>query len=196
MKPDHDTGKDAFHRVPNICPVLTLLTLLTLLTTRTPAQTSAAPNSMLAQTPTPQSLYDFIAVIALLASIIGNLAMALSVRKIQRREVSFGFIPAAKEEFDKHVAWDQKEHDNLFAKLGGMERGTAARQEAISKEWRGLVESKLSEITAANNEGRQRLWEKVTRVGEDVAALTADTETIKQRLNGFDAKLDRIIEGK
>ena len=148
---------------------------------------------MLADTaPAAQSLYDFFLVLALFASIGGNLALIYATRAKAKREVTFGFIPAAKEEFDKHVAHDAKEHDQLWAKIGGLDRNATAKLDAITKEWRGFVDTKLGELSAESNEGGQRLWDKLSRVGEDVARLSGDTQQLNKRIDQLDGKIDRL----
>jgi len=149
--------------------------------------------------PTSADALQFLQLLVTLNT-IGGVAIAVftvatffSNRK-QRREVSFGFIPAAKEEFDKHVAWNQKEHDNLFAKLGGLERGVSAKIQTLSREWRDVLNDKVFELIRASDEGRQRLQEQAGSLAREVGELSAANELLNQRLAQMDAKLDRLIE--
>lgn len=130
---------------------------------------------MFAQTsPTPATVYEFVMLFALVASIAGNIAMVLSARKVQKREVNFGFIPAAKAEFDKHVEENKREHENLFSKIGGVERGQTARMDAVSEQWRTLVDKKMGELLRSNDEGRQRLHERIDEILGAVSELRGE----------------------
>jgi len=153
---------------------------------------------MLAQT-NPADALQFLQLLVTLNT-IGGVAVAVftvaaffSNRK-QRREVSFGFIPAAKDEFDKHVAWNQKEHDNLFAKLGGLERGAAAKIQTLSREWRDVLNDKIFELIRSNEESRQKIQENANALAREVGELSAANNLLNQRLAQIDAKLDRLIE--
>lgn len=137
---------------------------------------------MLAQgTPSAQGLMDFVLIIGLLASIAGNIAMVVSARKTQKREVSFGFIPAAKDEFDKHVEDNRREHESLFSKIGGVERGHLARMDAVSREWRTLVDSKMTDLMKSNDEGRENLHRRINEVLAAVSELKGEVKVMNRR---------------
>jgi len=62
--------------------------------------------------------------ISLLAVVITTLTAvwnSLSNRR-QKREVTFGFDPAPKSDFEKHVADNKHEHELLFSKIGKVEK--------------------------------------------------------------------------
>ena len=140
--------------------------------------------------------FGFEAILALAA-----IAAVFVARRPQKNQVSFDPTYASKEDFDRHVLWDTKEHERLqantdqdrrelFAKMGALERGAGARMESLGKEWRALVEAKFDELATRHDEGRQRLWDKVTRIGEDVAGLAASAKQTSQRVEQLDAKID------
>jgi hypothetical protein len=132
---------------------------------------------------------------------VGTLGMFFVARRPQKNQVSFDPTYASKEDFDKHVLWDTREHERLqansdqdrrelFAKIGALERGAGTRMESLGKEWRALVEAKFDELATRHDEDRQRLWEKVSRIGEDLAGLAASAKQTGQRVEQLDAKID------
>jgi hypothetical protein len=68
----------------------------------------------------------------------------------QKREVSFHETPATKKEFDEHVAWNRREHENLFSKIGGVERGVTAR-----------IEARLNDMQSDANEAREKIHHRI-----------------------------------
>jgi len=99
-------------------------------------------------------------VILVITTVGANLAIILSSRKKQKREVSFEFEPASKDAFEKHVAANQREHENLFAKIGGVERGLNER-----------VEKKLTDLQRSAEDGREKLHQRINRISVGVARL-------------------------
>jgi hypothetical protein len=81
---------------------------------------------------------------------------------------------ASKENFDKHIAENRHEHDNIFSKIGGVDRGTGAK---IS-----------TEVTAIH--ARINLLDKAT------GRLEAATEFQNQQLAQMDSKITRLLERK
>jgi hypothetical protein len=122
---------------------------------------------------TPDANTVWIVIIAL-ASVGANLATIIAVfsaRGKQKREISWGFEPASKTEFEKHVEVNRREHENLFSKLGGMERGATTRMDLISSEWREFVETKFGELQESNKTGHEKLHQRINRVTVGVARL-------------------------
>ena len=101
---------------------------------------------------------------------VAAVVLAFSNRK-QKREVSFGFIPASKDEFDKHVENNKSEHEQLFSKIGGVERGGTANTDK-------KVDSLRHEITA---------------IGKEVSALQASTEFQNQTLAAVTADIKTLL---
>lgn len=76
------------------------------------------------------ALKNFVLIIA------GALACAYYAKEIftsgkKKREVSFELESVTKDEFDKHVDLNKDEHDKIFSKIGGVERG--GREEVDKK---------------------------------------------------------------
>jgi hypothetical protein len=74
--------------------------------------------------------------------------------------------------FDDHAEQNQREHEHLFARLGGLERG----------------------LRAEMKQDTEGLHEKINNVGREVSEHSATLELQNQRLAQIDAKLDRLIE--
>jgi hypothetical protein len=99
---------------------------------------------------------------------------AVSKREIhpQPLEVrgSIEFLP--RKHFDEHTQQNKHEHEQLFTKLGGVERGIRAEVKGDS----------------------DALHDKINDVGREVSEHSATLELQNQRLAQIDAKLDRLIE--
>ena len=80
------------------------------------------------------------------------------------------FLP--RQLFDDHAEQNQREHEHLFARLGGLERG----------------------LRAEMKQDTEGLHEKINSVGREVSEHSATLELQNQRLAQIDAKLDRLIE--
>src|SRR5262245_54409060 len=74
--------------------------------------------------------------------------------------------------FDDHAQQNQREHEHLFARLGGLDRG----------------------LRAEMKQDTDGLHEKINTVGREVSEHSAMLELQNQRLAQIDAKLDRLIE--
>jgi hypothetical protein len=90
----------------------------------------------------------------------------------EKRQVSITPNVATKEDLGRHVEDNRQEHQNIFAKIGGVERGL---REEIKKDV-GHLSDKISDVSA------------------DVTGLNKTNELQNQRLVHMDAKLDRLIE--
>lgn len=66
----------------------------------------------------------------------------------------------AKTEFQSHLEWNRREHENLFAKIGGMDRGITSR-----------IEARLDKMEASNNAGRDKIHDRINEVLEAVSEL-------------------------
>jgi len=74
--------------------------------------------------------------------------------------------------FDQLSEQNRNEHENLFAKVGGVERG----------------------IRAEMKKDTDTLHDKINMVGREVSQHSAVLELQNQRLAQIDTKLDRLIE--
>jgi hypothetical protein len=116
-------------------------------------------------------------VILVLAGLGGNIATIVAVfqgSKKQKREVSFEFVPASKEEFDEQKQHCTRRHAELFAGIERIEKATSA-----------TIETKVDFVRR-----------EVVEVGKEVAALQTATGLQNQTLSNLNAKLDRLIERK
>jgi hypothetical protein len=107
-------------------------------------------------------------IILTLSTIAANIATIFATRRAQKREVSFGFVPASKEEFDDHVGDTREKFKQLHD-----ERQTDLRLAA---------------------QGRKGIHDKIDVVAGKVSGLDATTMIQNQTLARMDSKLDRINE--
>lgn len=108
---------------------------------------------MFAETqPTPEAMSQFWMIVVMIVSFASNVVLIVtsivmvSSNKKQRREVTFGFEPASKADFEAHEEWNRREHENLFSKIGGVERG---------------AQSKLEDAINSGNVSREKLHERI-----------------------------------
>jgi hypothetical protein len=124
-------------------------------------------------------LYAAVTVVQLAATI----TVLVTINSKQRREVSFAGEPVDRKEFDKHVAENSAVHAQLFARIGGAERGIESR-----------VMTRLDKSETDSREFRRLVHEEITAIGNDVAALKKESELANQRACQMDSKIDRLIE--
>ena len=135
----------------------------------------------------PVSIAAWLACLAFVVMLInGGMKMVRSFKDTPapsevQREAAAMF--AQKEELNKHIEWNRREHENLFSKIGGVERGVEGR-----------VEQKLDASRAERREDMHSLHHEVNEVSKKVASLERETEMQNQRMASMDAKLDRLIE--
>ena len=97
-----------------------------------------------------------------------NAALEAALNAIERR------VEAEQTEFEKHVEWNRREHENLFSKIGGVERGGLARMDTISQEWRGFVQQSMGELIRSNNLGREKLHERINTILSEVSEIRGE----------------------
>ncbi len=119
------------------------------------------------------------------AQLAATITVLVTINSKQRREVSFAGEPVDRKEFDKHVAENAAIHSQLFAKIGGAERGLEAR-----------VMTRLDKTEKDSRELRQLVHHEITAIGNDVASLKKEAELANQRACQMDSKIDRLIERK
>jgi hypothetical protein len=117
------------------------------------------------------------------AQLAATITVLVTINSKQRREVSFAGEPVDRKEFDKHVAEDAAIHSQLFAKIGGAERGIETR-----------VMTRLDKFETDWSESRRLVHQEITAIGNDVAALKKEAELANQRACQMDSKIDRLIE--
>ena len=105
-------------------------------------------------------------------SAVGTFWKKTDVQVQQPLDVQMVESLVSKDDFREHCRQDQETHDQLFAKIGGMTRGT---------------DSKISsEITAVHV--------RVNAIEKSIGGLEASTQIQNQQLARMDAKIDRLIE--
>jgi hypothetical protein len=117
------------------------------------------------------------------AQLAGTITLLVTINSKQRREVSFAGEPVDRKEFDKHVAEDAAVHSQLFAKIGGAERGLELR-----------LGTRMEKAESEARELRRLVHQEMSAIGNDVAALKKEAELANQRAFQMDSKIDRLIE--
>jgi hypothetical protein len=124
-------------------------------------------------------IYAFGSAIQIAASI----TILATINSKQRREISFAGEPLDRKEFDRLVTENAAVHDQLFAKIGGVERGLDGR-----------LATRIDKFEAESRESSQLLQQNICAIGNDVAALKKEAELANQRAFQMDSKIDRLIE--
>ena len=121
--------------------------------------------------------------IALIASTIAAVVTIFYGNRSQKREVTFTGTPVDKKEFEKHQRENKDEHDRIFAKLGGVERGVENR-----------LNAKLDVMATESKADREKLHFRINPIEGEICALREASETNTTRLMQMDGKIDRLIE--
>jgi hypothetical protein len=121
--------------------------------------------------------------LATIIQIASTIAILVTINSKQKREVTFAGEPVDRKDFDKHVAEDAAVHNQLFAKIGGAERGLESR-----------LAARMDKFETESKESRRLMHQNISAIGNDVAALKKETELGNQRSVQMDAKIDRLIE--
>jgi|HubBroStandDraft_1064217.scaffolds.fasta_scaffold525321_2 hypothetical protein len=121
--------------------------------------------------------------LATIIQIASTIAILITINSKQKREVTFAWEPVDRKEFDKHVAEDAAVHNQLFAKIGGAERGLESR-----------LAARMDRFETESKESRLLMHQDISAIGNDVAALKKEAELANQRSLQMDAKIDRLIE--
>jgi hypothetical protein len=124
-------------------------------------------------------MYAFGSVIQIAATV----TLLVTINSKQRREVSFAGEPVDQKDFDRLVAENAAVHDQLFAKIGGVERGLDSR-----------LAGRMDKFESESRESRRLMHQDMSAIGNDVAALKKEAELANQRAFQMDAKIDRLIE--
>ena len=125
-----------------------------------------------------------IAATAILQAVGAALSIArFFINRAEKREVSISPEAVLRPDFDTHVAENRHEHENLFAKIGGLERGINAH-----------LNNELKSLRADSHEDSRTLRQELNEVARKVSSLEATNTLQTQRLAEINAKLDRVIE--
>jgi hypothetical protein len=123
--------------------------------------------------------------LATVIQIAGTIAILVTINSRQKREVSFAGEPVDQKNFDKHVAENAAVHNQLFARIGGVERGLESR-----------LTARIDRFETESKESRLLMHQDISAIGNDVAALKKEAELANQRAFQMDSKIDRLIENK
>jgi outer membrane murein-binding lipoprotein Lpp len=121
--------------------------------------------------------------LATIIQIASTIAILLTINSKQKREVTFAGEPVDRKEFDKHVAENTLIHNQLFAKIGGAERGLESR-----------LATRMDKFETETEQSRRLMHQDINAIGNDVAALKKEAELANQRAFQMDTKIDRLIE--
>jgi hypothetical protein len=121
--------------------------------------------------------------LATIIQIASTIAILITINSKQRREVTFAGEPVEQKDFDKHLAENAAIHNQLFAKIGGVERGLESR-----------LAARMDKFETETEQSRRLMHQDISAIGNDVAALKKETELANQRSLQMDAKIDRLIE--
>ena len=141
-------------------------------------------------TPNANTVWIVIIAISALGANLATIGIWMASRRRQQTDISpQPLIVAMEKEFatkaelSAHMNRNQTEHDNLFSKIGGVERGA-----------NGNAEKKIEALQHERREDVRTLHQEINEVGLKVAGLEKETELQNQRMASMDAKLDRLIE--
>lgn len=135
--------------------------------------------------PTSAQIGTWVQILSILLNIAMMIVFLATINAKQKREVSFAGEPVDKKEFDLFKTEVKTVVDNIFAKLGGVERGVEAR-----------MREELRRLDGDARESRKTMHNELTKVREDVAGVQASQELMNQRLVQMDQKIDRLVETK
>lgn len=121
--------------------------------------------------------------VALIASTIAAIVTIFYGNRSQKREVTFTGTPVDKKDFEQHQRENKEEHDKIFAKLGGVERGVESR-----------LNAKLDAMAAESKADRDKLHFRINPIEGEICALRQASETNTTRLVQMEGKIDRLIE--
>jgi hypothetical protein len=123
--------------------------------------------------------------LATVIQIGSTIAILVTINSKQRREVTFAGEPVERKDFDRHVAENAAVHTQLFARIGGAERGLESR-----------LAARMEKSETESKESRRLMHQDISAIGNDVAALKKEAELANQRAFQMDSKIDRLIENK
>lgn len=157
-----------------------------------------AATLLLAQTPDAAQFLQFWIIIGFLTMVGGQAAtliVMLSNRK-QKREVSFGFEAPTKGDFEKHVEQNRREHENLFSKIGGIERGAGARMDALAHEWHKVMDDRFETLMASDKTDRSEIHRRINGLEKEMGGVLKAIEISNQLIAAVSSKVDRLAERK
>jgi hypothetical protein len=125
-------------------------------------------------TPSPTTLWLALNSIMAFAAAMATVGLYLNSRKRQqaelypqplRVEATEKFV--GQKEFQAHVDWNLREHENLFRKIGGVERAHVER-----------MDQKFSELQRTTEAGREKLHERINEILGEVRELKGELKKL------------------
>ncbi len=102
--------------------------------------------------------------LSMICVVITTVLAWVAIAKAQKVQVTFAGTPVDKKEFDKEVQENKEEHDRIFAKLGGVERGLEGRLNAKLDR----IDLKIDAITCKMDIDKT----EILKIGEERASAT------------------------
>ena len=122
-------------------------------------------------------------IVSVICVIIMTVLAWVTIYRVNKTEVTFTGTPVDQKVFDRHVEENKGEHDRIFAKLGGVERGVEGR-----------LNAKLDAMAAESKCDREKMHFRINPIEGEICALREASETNTTRLVQMDGKIDRLIE--
>lgn len=125
------------------------------------------PNIFLADAVVP-TWAAFVGAVVLVASVAGNWAQVVMARRKEKEPPQPFRVELEREftsniEFHRHLEDNKREHENLFSKIGGVERGMGNK-----------LDAKFTEMQRSAEEGREKLHNRVNDVLTAVSQLQGE----------------------
>ncbi|GEM_PF-5151391 len=122
---------------------------------------------------TPDDFWKFWCIFSSLTAVLASLSQIVSLflNRKESREVSFAFDPAGKDDFEKHIAQNEQAHRDLFAKIGGVERGAITRMDAMKQDIEARIDRRFDELAHSNNDSRGKIHERINLILQGLARL-------------------------
>lgn len=109
---------------------------------------------------------------ATVAQLAATITVLITVNSKQRREVTFAGEPVDKREFDRHLAENAAVHHELFAKIGGAERGLEDR-----------LTRRLDKLEQQLHEGREKMHDRINDVIKSIGQINSSISNLEAKIH-------------
>ena len=107
-----------------------------------------------------------------------------------KREVTLTDDCVCKKEFKEFQDYNRDEHNNLFKKIGGVERGGHAAVEGVENK----LMQRLEGMASQDKQSRAEMHKEIGNLAREVSSIQTAVDLTAQRTVEVNNKLDRIIE--
>jgi hypothetical protein len=121
--------------------------------------------------------------LSMVCVVITTILAWVAISKAQKVQVTFAGTPVDKKDCATMMLDAREKIDDLFAKVGGVERGVEGR-----------LNVKLDAMSAEFKHDREKIHFRINPIEGEICALREASETNTTRLVQMDAKIDRLIE--